>query len=108
AAERQVLACDRERDDDAGAEAVADVGVALDEDRGRDHHGGPEQQPRNAFGQQRHQALPRRSSAITPKTATRMTVISTSVSSPRKSARITVTTSAPCADGVSRRCSEIT
>ena len=95
--ERDVAQRDRQRDDHARREAVADIGVALDDDRGGDHDRGPEQPRRDDVDDGAHQLLPRRSRLATPMTATARTVISTIVSSPRKSARITVTTSPPCA-----------
>ena len=106
APERDVAQGDRQRDDHAGAEAVADVGVALDDDRRGEH----ERRARAGAGRRPSMigltsVLPRRSRLATPTTATASTVISTIVSRPRKSARMTVTTSPPCASGVRRMCS---
>ena len=106
AAERDVPQRDRERDDHAGAEAVADVGVALDDERQRHHQRRPQQPRRDDLDDHaHHHCLPWRSRPATPTIAAASTVISTIVSNPRKSARITVTTSPPWASGVRRMCS---
>src|SRR5690606_32072892 len=87
------------------AETVAHVGVALDDDRGAHHQRGLDEPRRDQLHDGRHRLVLRRSSAATPVMATVRTVISTIVSRPRKSARMTVTTSAPWASGVRRICS---
>src|SRR6185312_6477993 len=110
-AERDVGQPDGQRDDHAGPEPVSDLGVTLRDQVGCHHHARTEQQPRHdpdyhvratAFGPWPHHNFPRRSSAATPITAASSTVTSTRVSRPRKSATMTVTTSPPCASGVSR------
>src|SRR4051794_21968541 len=103
-AERHVAQRDRQRDDHARREAVAHVRVALNDDRRGDHDSRAQQAWRHHVDDRAHQLLPRRSRLETPTTATANTVISTIVSSPRKSARITVTTSPPCASCARAMC----
>src|SRR6185312_6819928 len=116
AAQRDVDQRDHQRYRHARAEPVADLRVALRDQRGRDHQHRAEQHPRDDPNHgvrplplpPAHHSLPRRSNATTPMTATSSTVISTRVSRPRKSATITVTTSPPCAAGVRRMRSDAT
>src|SRR5690606_20167485 len=101
----------RERDDHAGGEPVPDLRVTLDDQRRGHHHARGRQHARDdpddrvrgrAAPATPHHVFPLRISVATPITATSSTVISTSVSRPRKSATMAVTTSPPCASGASR------
>src|SRR5690606_18315092 len=78
-----------------------DIGVPLDQDTNRHHQEGQQHEPGDKAGKRGHRRRPLRIRLITPSITSRMTVTSPMVSNPRKSARMTVTMSLPCARGVS-------